>query len=392
MFHYLEICVNSERNDHFPQVFQNLLKQIVLHLVKLPFFNSMIYVPFNLYFKEQSHVWKEITFSGDFHSNIPIVSPNYLMEIDMFKQFLFRISSIGFVNRIQFEEIWMTLLGVFSENLTILNSEARHEDDLKENIFLTQLVIKALTILLQKTRSSNYLFSEGGQFVKQSFGDRFELIRDQLNRKFVELTENSHLYNSLHYNEHFSDSLSVEVLQKRLSGIKSQKLSFKMETKIEMENSIDLYSCLHFLVDLYLQTVQNFAQNNIILFPILSEIARSCLLLSDMFVEKTHFHTLLQISNELEKIVDHYEDEILSQFVIVTLAKSYAVLSLSDETIERQKKLIIDQYFKDFFLPTRIEAVRSIKYLLNCPNLVSNKDLLSIWEYIGKHFDNGLLM
>lgn len=393
MFRWLETASFWKRKDYIPSILGKLLPDIIISLSHFSFVNSLIFLPTNLFSRESKQIpfWKEANFNGDFHTNTPIIGAHYLSDFELFRQFSFRISSIGFVNRIQFEEIWMTLLGVYSENLTVL-SLAKQGDDLNENIQLEKMVVKTLTNLLLSANEKKSKVSQMNTVIlKQSFGDRFELIRETLSRRSAQLTDLIDFYNAPLYDP----SRDVKALE-RLRRIADGDSLFSVDSgqfETEQEHSVDLYSCLHFLVDLYLQTVQVVGnQKNLTCFPLLSEISKSCLVISDLFVEKNQFLKLQQLLQELAKIVEHYEDELLNQTVIIALAKTYSVLALPDELIERQKKLITEQHFKDFFLPTRIGAVRSVKYLLACPNLMSQKDLTPICDYVCKHFTNDQCM
>lgn len=391
MFRWLETPSVWKGNDYFPTILGKLLPDIIVSLSHFSFVNSLIFLPTNLFSRESKQIpfWKEANFNGDFHTNTPIIGAHYLSDFELFKQFSFRISSIGFVNRIQFEEIWMTLLGVYSENLTFL-SLAKQGDDLNENIQLEKMVVKTLTNLLL---SANEKKSKGGQMntviLKQSFGDRFELIRETLSRRSTQLADFIDFYNAPLYDPS-RDVKALERLRRIADGgslLSVDSGQFENESEQEHSDCVDLYSCLHFLIDLYLQTMQVVGnQQNLTCFPLLSEISKSCLVISDLFVEKNQFLKLQQLLQELAKIVEHYEDELLNQTVILALAKTYSVLALPDELIELQKKLITKQHF----LPTRVNSLRSFKYL-NL-NLMSQKDLTPICDYVCKHFTNDQCM
>src|SRR5581483_11854286 len=124
--------------------------------------------------------------------------------------------------------------------------------------------------------------------------------------------------------------------------------SFKASPRKE-KLEIDLNSCLHFLLDLYAQILSSQQPSQL---PLIAEISRSTVLLSDLFTERAQFERLLETLSELYQFAQTSEDEIIFQQLIVGICKSSAVLGLeSDLSIERVRKCV-EMGLKSSFLPT----------------------------------------
>lgn len=373
MFHYLEEEWQLKKINA-PQLLHSLLKDIILKLARFPFVNSLLYVPHNLFVTKNANVWNGVTFTGPFGTKIPIVAAHFLNEKGTIKQFSFRISHLSYSGRIQFEEIWMTLLGVFSETLSTL-SQTTSDNSMSECVAFSRLVIAAITDLLCNTQpdpSPNPVaFNSYRASLKNS---KFGLIEHTIEKKMYEIEDSLKQYNRPHFTYH-----SVYESKKFI-----EKASPDDPSDFDPNTSIDLYSCIQFLIDLYMQTVKSYSQRNLIFFPILTEIAKSCLYVSDLFVEKNQYMTMLELFWQLASFVEQYDDEVLNQYVIVGVAKCYSILGTTDEYFDKHKRVLIEQHFKDFHLLTRINAIRGLKFLTNSSR-ISLKDLQPIMEYLGKH-------
>lgn len=478
------VTSSAQWSSPLPPVLGRLLEELVISLAQLPFVNSLVYLPYSLFARKtgghyhqsltataspsgQHSFWREASFSGDFHTSTPIIGAQYLSnDLDLFRSFARRIELLGFVNRVQFEEIWMTLLGVYSDNLTFMSLQAKQQQpsisgerntELNDSLQLGQLVVRSVTTLLltaagrntgknhhhhhhqqsspvrqsdlrQNLHPHHHRLQDRRRTSKQSsstFGDRFELIREALSRRSSELEEVLAQYNASSTTTSSSPCLQFADAWEGMglgsscgsrsfcssSGSRNASSessptgdsSSSSAQASSNDTSVDLYSCLHFLIDLYLQTVQVLTSGgstttgqkdshplSTVCFPVFAEIGRSCLAVSELlFTEKSQYAKLLTLLHELARLVDAYEDELLNQSVIVALARTHAVLGFSDETIERAKRLVLEQHFKDFFLPTRIGAVRSVKHLLESRLLpLTTKELAPVCDYIAKHFTN----
>lgn len=85
----------------------------------------------------------------------PIVPSEYLRDVKCLSQFILRICKLGCICKVQFEEIWMTFLGVIS----LVQMDTNYTDDADVTV-ITSLAIKSLTkLLLLSTASSKHVKS-----------------------------------------------------------------------------------------------------------------------------------------------------------------------------------------------------------------------------------------
>ncbi|KAH7639233.1 hypothetical protein HUG17_3266 [Dermatophagoides farinae] len=413
MFHSLENNFDQNLDEgKIPPLYHRMIQRIVLNLCRLPNFNSLIYIPYNLLNSQNPNIWNGIQSL----TNISIMASQFLCETETFKQFLFRIANIGFVNRRQFEEIWMTLLGVFSESFSLISQYSRQGygsgsmEELSEYIILTKLVIMAITNLLYNANTilsnnhyhSDYsisdLYDNNIDVDKEhivSFGEKYEQIHHIIHRKFHTDEQTIKLYNdpilnrSFYYkfksiHEFHFDSVGRNQSESTSSSPISSPSTSTIPINNNVQTSIDLYSCIQFLIDFYAQQIQPYLSKNAIYFPIVTEMAKSTLILSELFVDRNQYRRVLELFIDLQKIVDNYDDEILGQFIGTGFCKFYAILGNSDEQLERQKKHMFERNFKEFFLPTRIHSINAIEYLID-GQIVKSKDLQPLLDYIAKH-------
>lgn len=82
------------------------------------------------------------------HFTLFLSEPNYIPELDVLEEFIFRISLLGWNSRQQFEEIWMVLLGVL--NVSQLQNEMESETSTSLS-HTASLAVQAITNLLVQT-------------------------------------------------------------------------------------------------------------------------------------------------------------------------------------------------------------------------------------------------
>ncbi|KPM08827.1 hypothetical protein QR98_0073520 [Sarcoptes scabiei] len=182
------------------------------------------------------------------------------------------------------------------------------------------------------------------------------------------------------------------------------------------EDYIDQYSCIQFLIDFYHQQTRCCIENNNLYFPVFTEIAKSCLVISNLFVERGQFRAVFELFIELDRIAEIYEDEILNQTLCTgfcKLSKLFLASSKSsmhsqdplshrfdlneeitindDLIIQKHRKMGIEKNFKEFFLPTRIHAIEAIEFLFEY-NSIKSKDLQPLLDYLIKHFNTEHVM
>ncbi|XP_058860961.1 huntingtin-like isoform X1 [Acipenser ruthenus] len=144
------LALGHSRNEIIPAFLTPTLRNITFSLARLPLVNSYARLP--------PLVWK-LGWSpkpgGEFGTAFPEIPVEFLQEKDVFREFLYRVNTLGWTSRTQFEETWATLLGVLVTQPIAMNHEEenQHEEDLERtqiNVLavqaITSLVLSAMTI------------------------------------------------------------------------------------------------------------------------------------------------------------------------------------------------------------------------------------------------------
>ncbi|KAG1678706.1 Huntingtin [Nymphon striatum] len=346
-------------------------------LARLPMVNSYARMP--------PIVWEMNwmpEFSGDLQTKVPPPSGELLQEQDdknhplnkCLEQQRSRRGN-GWTSRQQFEETWMALLGVLSA--TPLGSSSSEEDE--ERIQTSCLAVKCITSLLLQT---------------------------------MMLPQPGNPHNSLHLQQHRNKPLGFlhtrqgsEVLNDGASSSASSSPTpvaagsqeFHQREQSLAAYGLDIHSCLHFLLDLYSQWMSPQIPQHATDIPInktplslLTEVTRSVVLLSDIFTERAQFDWMQDILLDLTR-THPPEDEIISQYLIVGICKSVAVLNMESDMVERLRKLV-ELSLRSTYLPVRIATLHGILYILQLGvgEEISGFIPIAI-DYIVKHLDNSNL-
>lgn len=319
--------------------------------------------------------------------NISPLPTELLQEREVLRQFIFRVNALGFTTRHQFEEIWVTLLAVLSTS----QDETGQQEEL-ERVHLNCLVVQGLTTLLMQsmlypqagdTVSSCFLHMQRDKppgFLQTRAGKCLMKVRGVIQ---VELETLQHcgcclknpgeLYRKLYnYNlERGGDAcvyslgqVSVESIWSRAGMLDqdSQTASEEEPRAIlrEADTHIDIHSCLQFLLEnLYSLWMKSSTPAHVAL---LTEAARSVVILSDIFTEQSQFEWMLEVFMNLHK-THPVEDEMLVQYLVAGICKAISVIGLDISLQERVSKLL-DQSLRSAHIPTRISAFHGILYIL----------------------------
>lgn len=253
------LCKMQKKSTDIPKFLSKNVKSTIISLTRLPLVNSYVLIP--------PAAWKNgwcSELSGTCNTQASPIPIDYLQEIDILEEFIFRINLLGWINRQQFEETWMCLLSVLCYSPS--------EDDLQEMATqATSLAVQAITSLLIQTiyfpmpnnrNVSKLLHVSRNRDIKCESPTLKKLRTVQfilsLTCKTVKnVFENQNLEK---VTEKYSYSqFSTEYLM-LCAGIiegyddKTQaQLVFEQRQKILEESGLDVNSCLQFLLDLYSQ-------------------------------------------------------------------------------------------------------------------------------------------
>ncbi|XP_076231541.1 huntingtin [Calliopsis andreniformis] len=408
---WLEQCQKEGSLKNIPQYLFNTIQDLIVSTSRQPLVNSFILTP--------PLVWKQnwnILGSGPTKCYFPLLpsESNLLLEVDILEQFIYRINLLGWVSRLQFEEIWMALLGVLnlSQNENVLSEE------IPTLIQASTLAVQAITRLLLQTlflpypgnpRASTLIHHprDPQLSVHKISSQKLYAVQDLLTWKYecmngsdtVSSFNMEHIFHRDNVervgsvNKYMYSQLSVSYLWS-LCNLYEDKLNASVlnlknrRNDALMSSSLDLDSCLRFLVELYTSWMSPQTNTPI---QLLTEIVKSILAISELFVERGLYQWMLDTCLEISRI-HPTENVILHQYLVVSVCKAAAVLTPLDlETLDKVKRLV-DVNLKSGFLPARVSALHGSLYLLQSAVLTNCEETMNIIhplaiEYIQKHLD-----
>uniref|UniRef100_A0A061QFU3 Putative huntingtin n=1 Tax=Cupiennius salei TaxID=6928 RepID=A0A061QFU3_CUPSA len=399
------------------------LKSVIRGLARLPLVNSFARSPPILW----QLGWTP-EFSGSYKTSVPPPPGEYLQDRDVLKQYIYRINLLGWISRQQFEETWMALLGVLSAT-PIDDVDGKEED--QERIRTSCLAVKSITSLLLQTlllpqpgnpQNSIFLMQPRDKplaFQHTKCGKKLMCVRLPIHTALLKLLhfENRVDEQILNVNaervaapypyslsqvslEYLSAAAGLVEENEDLDGSASSNssplsasiggiASFQQREQCLASVGLDIHSCLHFLLDLYSQWL---SPQSCPFTPLtlLTEVAKSVVALSDIFMEKAQFEWMLDTFLEVQRI-HPAEDEIIAQYLIFGICKAAAVLGIEPDVLDRLRKLL-ELSLKSSYLPTRISTLHGLLYLLEQGGGDEAFPLLpTATEYIIKNLDTPCL-
>ncbi|CAG03293.1 unnamed protein product, partial [Tetraodon nigroviridis] len=392
------LSLGHHRNGAFPAFLTPTLRNIIVSLSRLPLVNSHTRVP--------PLVWK-LGWSpqpgGEFGTTLPEIPVDFLQEKDVFREFLYRINTLGWSNRTQFEETWATLLGVLEDlertQLNVLAVQA-----------ITSLVLSAMTLptagnpavscLEQQPRNKSL------KALETRFGRKLAVIRGEVEREIQALVskrDNVQTYHQYHAWDPVPSlsAASPDSTLERELGNMDYKLGQVSIHSVWLGNNInplreeewgededdetdapaatspplsptnsrkhragvDIHSCSQFLLELYSQwLIPGSPSNRKTPTILISEVVRS--VVSDLFTERNQFDMMFSTLMELQKLHPP-EDEILNQYLVPAICKAAAVLGM-DKAIAEPVCRLLETTLRSTHLPSRMGALHGVLYVLEC--------------------------
>ncbi|XP_041838863.1 huntingtin isoform X2 [Melanotaenia boesemani] len=237
------ISLGHPRNRAFPAFLTPTLRNIIISLSRLPLVNSYTRVP--------PLVWK-LGWSpqpgGEYGTTLPEIPVDFLQEKDVFREFLYRINTLGWSSRTQFEETWATLLGVLvTQPITMdQEEETQQEEDLERtqlNVLavqaITSLVLSAMTLptagnpavscLEQQPRNKSL------KALETRFGRKLAVIRGEVEREIQALVSKRDNVNT-HHPYHAWDPVPSLSAASAGTLISHEKLLLQINTERELGN------------------------------------------------------------------------------------------------------------------------------------------------------------
>ncbi|XP_068132416.1 huntingtin isoform X2 [Hyperolius riggenbachi] len=137
------LLYGHKQNGNIPAFLTPVLRNIVISLARLPVVNSYTRVP--------PLVWKlgwSPKTGGEFGTSLPEIPVEFLQEKEVFKEFIYRINTLGWTSRTQFEETWATLLGVLVTQPIVMDQEESQQEEDTERTQINVLAVQAITSLV----------------------------------------------------------------------------------------------------------------------------------------------------------------------------------------------------------------------------------------------------
>lgn len=368
-----------------PSFLTSPIQKLIVRLARTPLLNSYVWTPPDVW----KHGW-DVTPGGPYQIQVPPLPTEFLQDMDVLRQFIFRVTLLGWISRQQFEETWMSLLSVLSSES---NSEDIPSEEMAIETEANSVVIEAITTLLLQTlllpipgnpNIGHYLhctrdfpikFSSGSTLQKlHSIQQRLVWKEESLHGKKVYSVFDRPNLEHIHSLKRYSyGQVSVEYLQYALAcsqgaaekDLFSESVVSKYEERCKaLESSgMDVNSCLFFLLDLCTQWTQpQLAGMSIVQSRPLHEALCAVLSVSDLFTEQSQWQWLLQTSLDLGRS-QPAEDEILHQYIVLSQCKACAVLQ-PDATVYERILRSLDIALRSSFVPTVTAALHGLSYLL----------------------------
>ncbi|KAJ9589854.1 hypothetical protein L9F63_017009 [Diploptera punctata] len=360
---------NMLKTCNAPKFLTKPIKSLIVSLSRLPLVNSYVATP--------PDVWRQgwaAELGGPSHTLVPALPVDYLQDIDILQQLIFRITMLGWTSRQQFEETWMAFLSVLKPN----SLELCAPEEMAVMVHASSLAVQAITALLIQTLmmpipgnpNCSHLIHQPREKTLPHTNEKLRAIHELFCWSVMSghTLELQHVYKRrsieriLSAHRYGYSQVSLEYLW---TATRSYDLKLPLSVScLEREqcltaSGLDLHSCLHFLLDLYSQWT--LPQSGTPL-QLISEAMRSILAISDLFTEKAQFQWMLSTCLELGK---HHpvEDEILHQYLVLGACKAAAVLGPDMSVFERVCKLV-ENSLRSSYLPARIAGLHGVMYLL----------------------------
>ena len=348
----------------------NVVRKCILSLASLPCVSSYLRIPKFLALTTTKT-------DEDAEFSLSSIELEFLKDSEVLEDFLFRNLSFGWSTKRQFEELWVTMLGMITYRF---DPEMSHEE-INELSVVNRLAVQGMTALLMQTMMypipgspktgvyQHFPRTQQIPFLTTTMGQRMiyphKLIFDKLLSSCRLTTTYQPTFPDLNafIDSEFAYCLidtggSAQAIEKigvfvydlnRTPGSSSychgyysatalrERIITNDVTDLDMEgieyrtqqvslndsaDNPDILSCLHFLVDLFAEWT---LPESKIPISLLNQIIDSVSQLSDMF-QKTH-HCQWMVDGLLQILINHpLEDSIVHSKLLFTLSKAVSLL------------------------------------------------------------------
>lgn len=362
------------------------LDDLIILLARLPLINSFVLTPPVLW---RQNIWPiEFNLDDNYKTHFPIVTHDILSKDKFYlENFCDRLLKLGWISRRQFEEAWMTLLGVLSTSFSQTNESKDNnsgllDSDRKVNLLMSCKVVATITKLLTLTRRSimgnplspepclNQGFDEKVIELTKAIGSNMSSLRKKTKAIFdsldLERRPHTKIFDSINSSKltltgesqstNFSDHLKISAQKLRMNSILNVEVDMQETVVVDNEeesrsDEVDVESCIRLLLSIYKQKFkepnENFVspspldqtssqqhqrqksssknRSNQLAPPLATAICQSVLALSDLLADYEQFDWMFETFVQMFKLAERNEDEIQMQYLILGLCKSATI-------------------------------------------------------------------
>ncbi|XP_068709184.1 huntingtin-like [Montipora foliosa] len=403
-----------------PQFLIGPFRGVIVGLARQPLVNSYARCP-PLVWKLG---WSPVP-EGPLKTELPPLPIEILKEKDVLDEFVRRVNFIGWTSRQQFEETWAALLGVISspplpdtvsmeEDMESTHSCCLAVRCISELLLQTTLYPvpgnPTVSSYLHRPRHRDlpFLGSRAGKklafvrgVVEEDFaamcctGTGRSFISDEELRpersasiqranSFTNLNNLSRMWITnrmlfdhplyglnidrvLGFHEYTLGQICVGALYSQAQNELHERYDSEDDTtvvvtlpRMPQPEKLDIKSCEQFLLELFEQWMSLYIHPKTPL-ALLSEATKALLVLSDLFVDGSHFEWILETLLELHH--NHSGDDLLIQYLLPTLCKATAFLKTEGVVAERVCG-ILESSLRNPHVPLQISALFGAMYLL----------------------------
>ena len=406
----------------------NIVRKCILSLASLPCVSSYLRIPKFLALTTTKS-------DEDVEFSLSSIELEFLKDSEVLEDFLFRNLSFGWSTKRQFEELWVTMLGM----ITYRFDPEVSQEEINELSVVNRLAVRGMTALLMQTMMypipgspktgvyQHFPRTQSIPFLTTTMGQRMiyphKLIFDKLlancrltttyQPNFPDINafiDSEFAYclidtggsaqaiekvgvfvydlnripgsSSYCHGYYSATALRERIITNDVTDLDNEGIEYRTQqfSLNDTADNPDILSCLHFLVDLFAEWT---LPESKIPITLLNQIIDSVSQLSDMF-QKTH-HCQWMVDGLLQILINHpLEDSIVHSKLLFTLAKAVSLLQ-ADKAGEKLMPFI-DEALKSEDMILQQAALNGSFYLLESQLSCFEGNLIAVLsEFIMKH-------
>ena len=342
------------------------------------------------------------------------VPEDLLQEVEVLRQLVWRLNTLGWTSRAQFEETWVCLLSVLNVARDDLSNEevsALSQSTTLVVAAISSLLVNTLALpvagipgarLLHHPRDSPHhcLLSGRGQQLTAIQNIIHQRLEDlgaspglpvdssvNLERSTCQVSTTWASYSPVPVAGYGAAQVSVNYLQTCLlyheeGGDDRQSIAssaLPLFLLLREENlaaaGLDTHSCTQFLTDLFSQWLAHGGQDTPL--TVLTASVRAMIMISDIFTQDSQWSWMLGALSDLYK-VHPAEDELMTGLLLLGISKAVAVIGFREPDLWERLKRGLEGALRSAHLPGRVAALHSLLYLLQRGEGPETQGLLSL--------------